>query len=112
MAGIEEDELINKSMGFDFGIVKIPIEKLIVFGTSCGVVGNKAFNAKIIDFLKSLNVKFILGLSENKKFTILSAAIPIIEKEGLKFEKMIDKNKGILRCDNSNVKGWTIYESE
>jgi len=112
MAGVEENELVDKDMGFDFGIVKVPIEKLTLFGTSCGVVGNKAFTEKVVDFLNAQKVEFIIALSENKEFKILSAAIPITEKEGHKFEKIIYKNQGVLRCEPSQVKGWTIYESE
>jgi len=45
-AGLEEKELIDEYFGYDFCLVKIPIEKLILFGTSCGTVGNKAFSKK------------------------------------------------------------------
>ena len=112
MAGVAENELVNEDMGFDFGVVKIPIDKLTLFGTSCGVVGNKAFTEKVVTFLKSLKVEFIIGLSGNKEFKISSVAIPISTKNGHKFEKMIEGNKGVLRCDSSKVRGWTVYESE
>jgi len=115
MAGVEENELVDEDMGFDFGVVKIPVEKLTLFGTSCGVVGNKAFTEKIVDFLKSLNVRFIIGLSRNREFKISSAAIPITKKNGREFEEMIynqRENQGVLRCDSSRVRGWTKYESE
>ncbi len=112
MAGIEENELVDKEMGFDLGVIKIPVEQLSIFGTSCGDVGNKAFSQEVIDFLKSKKAEFIIGLSDNKEPKISSAAMQINEKDGEKLEKLIDKNKGSLRAEASRVEGWSVFESE
>lgn len=111
-AGLEDGELIDEEMGFDFSVVKIPVEKLLSFGTMCGEVGNKAFSKAVVDYLKSLKVDFIIALSDNKEFTISSAVIPISEKNGPKLERLIEKSNGSFRCDSSQLPGWTTYESE
>lgn len=112
LAGVREGELVNLSMDFDFGLVKIPLAKLGLFGTNCGKVDNKAFTPKVLEFLAGLKVEFIIALSHNREFRISSAAIPISEEDGDKLGELIEKGKGSFRAEPSDVKGWTGFESE
>jgi len=116
MAGVSESELdkeIMKDEGYYYVVIKVPIDRLDIFGTSCGNVGNRPFTKEVIDFLKSKKVEFIIALSFNDEPKICSAAIQIDEKSGRRLEKMVNNNKGSLRGDSSNqVSGWIIYESE
>ena len=99
-------------MVFDLGLIKVPLDELSVFGTSCGEVGNKAFTKKVVDFLRSKGVEFIVGLGANKEPIISSVAINISEKDAVKFGNMIGKNKGSLRADHSKISEWSVFESE
>jgi hypothetical protein len=112
MAGVEENQLIDPEMGYDFGLIKVPTPELSVFGTGCGVIGNKPFSEKVISFLQSKGVEFIIGLGENSEPKVASAAINISLKDAEKFGQMIMSNEGSLRADPSKVKGWSVFESE
>lgn len=113
MTGVEENELVDPEMNFDMSLQKIPVSELSIYGTYCGhEVDNKCFPKKVIDFLQSKNTEFIICIGDNKEPKISSAAINISGKDADKFEKMIDKNQGSLRADNSKIDGWSIFESE
>ena len=110
--GLSEMELIDEEMGYDFGLVKVPVEALDSFGTSCGYVDNTALSGEARDFLRARGVEFILGVCNNKTFVLGAAAIKIGQRDGVRLERIIEKNHGSFRRDSSKVDGWTIYESE
>ena len=112
MAGVEESELIDPEMDFDLGLIKVPATELSIFGTACGTKSNKPFSGKVINFLQSKGIEFIVGLGKNKEPIISSAAINISAEDAERFSKMVDNNKGSLRADNSKVNGWSVFESE
>ncbi|MFA6428530.1 MAG: hypothetical protein WCW02_03220 [Candidatus Buchananbacteria bacterium] len=112
LAGIEESELTDPDLGFDLSLIKVPIAELSAFGTICGETDNKSFSKKVINFLESKGVEFIIGLGENKKPVITSAAINISAKDAERFSKIIDSSKGSLDPQDSQVDGWSIFESE
>lgn len=112
MAGVEESELVDPEIGFDMALIKVPASELIIFGTTCGTKGNKAFSKEVVDFLQSKGVEFIIGLGENKEPIISSAAINISAEDAEKFSEMVGNNKGVLRAENSKVNRWSVFESE
>lgn len=112
MSGVEKDELINPEMGFDFALIKIPLSELPIFGTFAGTKDNNPFTSEAIDFLKSKNIEFIIGLGENKNPILSSAAINISLEEATDFLEIISINKGSLRPEKSKVNGWSIFETE
>jgi hypothetical protein len=111
-AGIEEDEMIEPMLGFDFAFMKIPVQELGIFGTDCGGKGNKPFTKEVISFLQSRKIEFIIVLSENKRPIISAVAIHLNEKDGEVLSDQVKINEGSLRCEPSKIQGWSIFESE
>lgn len=112
IAGIEESELIDTEMGFDMGLIKVPVTELSAFGTACGTKNNKAFSKEVIDFLQSGGIEFIIGIGENKEPVISSTAVHISGEEAENFSEMINKNEGSFTSEDSKVGGWSVFGSE
>jgi len=106
--GYDESEISTDGLA----IIKAPIEKLSIFGTSCGTVGNKAFDRNVLNFFKTKGVEFIVAISNREEPSIYFAVIKVNEKDGEKLSDMIAENDGSLRCDTSSIDGWSTFESE
>ena len=113
MTGIEqESRLIDDWAGFDFSFVKINLEELAGYGTTCGRVPNYCFTPEVLEFLAAQGVDFILGISENTALRLQSAAIHFSSRAAAKLERMILVAHGSLRPDPASVRGWQVFESE
>ena len=108
IAGYDETELAEDG----WVIIKAPIDQLPTFSTFCGSKNNKAFDKKVLDFLRNKKVEFIVALTAKKELKISSGVIEINEKDGKTLAQLISKNGGSFRNDKSRINGWSTFESE
>ena len=106
-------------------IKKIRIEDLREYSTSCGVVGNKPFDDKVIRFLKEHSDLEFVVVEVDQNNCIVNMAVKwkasYSKREYLKitnkFDHMILNNGGSLRAEemiyeDKNMQWWDLYESE
>ncbi len=90
------------------------IDELVAFGTRCGEIGNRSFTDKVVNFLKSKGVEFVVVVVDKELPEIASLAAPLNFDNGDadEFSEMIAENGGSLRPDPSRAEGWSNFESE
>lgn len=106
--------LDESEIGTDFHIFKIPLDKLSNFKTACGNSGKSThFSEKVLNFLESKDIKFIIALVVlYDSYEICSAIINVNKEDANTFSELIDESGGSLRPDTCGCKGWTSFESE
>jgi hypothetical protein len=125
MAGLMDSDLVAN--GGDFELVEIPVAQLVGYGTACGEVPNKPFDAKAIGILEKAGVEIFYAAVQdavdydNTKGawvdlgyrSISSGVVKLNQRAGEQFSNRVGRNGGSLRNDNSGMgRGWTSFESE
>jgi len=100
-----EDDLND----FDYALAKIPVDSLKDIHTVCGSTG---FNDKIVKFLKSLKVEFIIALCDTNTGFIGCFVIELYSESALILEKIFEDENISMRYDSTNKEGWSFFENE
>ncbi len=114
---LEGDEIepnVYDFYGDELSGVKIDINELEGFGTSCGRKNNTCFDNVVIDYLKECGVDHIIStIFLNEPNKLGHCLIPFnSEKEGRKFEKMIEKREGTLTSHGKFNDEYFFFETE
>ena len=97
-------------------VCKIPIANLSKYSTACGIVNNKPFTKRVIQFLRQHSAKdyvvaeVLRGTTEIINMAVCWKDNP--EKNSEKFADMVCMNGGSLRPELDILNGWDMYESE
>jgi len=94
--------------------VKIDVDELEGFGTSCGRKDNTCFDNEIIDYLKESGVDYIVStIFLNEPNKLGHCLIPFKnEKAARKFSKMIDARLGSLSSQGEVNDEYFFFETE
>ncbi len=107
-----EDEMIKPEWGWNFAFGRFEPAVLSGLATACGDHDKKPFNDEVIGFLNQLGIVEIFAVVNQEKSEIAAMMMNIDQKNGEKFEELISKNHGSLRCDSSGLPGYCVFESE
>jgi hypothetical protein len=113
MAGFENAKDMTSNSQFSFSFVKIGVDELDGVGTACGNLPNVCLGDGFVrSFLVGQGVEFVLGISENQQPLLYAAALPLSKRAASTLERLIELAGGSLRADETDFRGWTVFESE
>lgn len=109
----EEKLIVLQELGKTILVLLSP-DDLFGNGTYCGRPGNKCFNKKVVDFLKSKNVlEIFCSVSlEDGIYHISGAGIKMSEKDGDKLSNLVGCGNGSWRSDVGINEDYCAFESE
>lgn len=94
--------------------VLIYTSDLFGFGTATGTVGNKCFDADVINYLKEKNVDYIVSsIFLNEPYELSHCLISFETEEDCEiFSEMIEEKKGSLTFNSDRIDNYWFFEAE